>query len=185
MLLDEPPGEAPAGVTALCRYTGVARDLITGMKYRRQSDVAEWFAELAVERQRECSTVDVITWAPTSSVRRRRRGFDQAELVARHLARRWNVPVRRLLVRQGGGHQTGRSRAERLGGPAFRARPLTGRPDVLVVDDVVTTGATLWAAVAALRQAGAGEVRALALASTPPPEAHLGSSRPVPTGLGR
>jgi ComF family protein len=184
-LASAPIGEAPHGIAALWSYEGIARDLITGLKYRRQPTVAQWFADLASQRLPDHIDVDIITWAPTSTSRRHHRGFDQAELLARHLAHRWRVPARRLLTRGGGGHQTGRSRAQRLSGPVFRARRLSGSPTVLVVDDVVTTGATLWAAVVALRDAGAGEVRALAMAATPPPAALRTNDRPIPAGLGR
>lgn len=178
-------GEGPAGVICLRRYDGVVRDLITGMKYGAHIGVASWCAELVDEVRDECGVVDMITWAPTSSRRRRERGFDQAEVIARHVARRWAVPARRLLARQGHGHQTGRSRLERLGSPSFRARSLQGRPSIVVLDDVVTTGATLYAAVTALLDAGAGRVTALAVAATPPPAVIGTDSRPVPGRPGR
>jgi predicted amidophosphoribosyltransferase len=73
---------------------------------------------------------------------------------------------RRLLVRGPGDHQTGRSAAERWNGPAFAARPIPpGR--VLLVDDVVTTGATVAVAARALRLSGATSVVVLTLARTP------------------
>jgi predicted amidophosphoribosyltransferase len=163
----------------------VVRDLITGMKYGPHANVASWCAELADEVRDECGEVDVITWAPTSSRRRHERGFDQAELIARHVARRWAVPVRRLLTRHGGGHQTGRSRLERLAAPSFRARSPQGRPSIVVIDDVVTTGGTLYAARTALLDAGAGRVTALAIAATPPPAVIGTDHRPVRERPGR
>jgi predicted amidophosphoribosyltransferase len=112
--------------------------------------------------------LDVVTWAPTSDARRRSRGFDQGELVARHVARQLGVPCRRLLARSGPSvAQTGRSRIERLNGPEFVARPGLDGQRVIVVDDVVTTGATMRSAAAALRHAGASEPRLYAIASTP------------------
>jgi predicted amidophosphoribosyltransferase len=162
-----PPGDGPTGVVALRRYDGLVRDLITGMKYRRQPLVAAWFAEIADEVRSSLGYLDVVTWAPTSARRRRQRGFDQAELIARCVARRWRLPARRLLVRQPGHHQTGRSRSDRLGGPEFRAGAVLPGAAVLVVDDVVTTGATLYAAVSALREAGTTTVVAMAMAATP------------------
>jgi predicted amidophosphoribosyltransferase len=112
------------------------------------------------------NAVDVVTWAPTTAARRRARGFDQGELIARFVAAELCLPCRRFLRRRPGLPQTGRSAADRWSGPDFlvrRAPP--GR--VLVVDDVVTTGATVAAAARALRAAGASRVVVLALSRTP------------------
>ncbi|HEX8771251.1 MAG TPA: phosphoribosyltransferase family protein, partial [Acidimicrobiales bacterium] len=98
-----------------------------------------------------------MTWAPTTGARRRERGFDQAELLARAVARRLGLPCRRLLRRRPGPAQTGRDREGRQSGPAFTTRRVTGPARVLLVDDIVTTGATVSAAARALRAAGAIE----------------------------
>ena len=84
----------------------------------------------------------------------------------RIVARRLRRPCRRLLVRTGTVTQTGRSARERWAGPRFLVRrPAAGR--VLLVDDVVTTGATVAVAARALRLSGASRVVVLALARTP------------------
>jgi predicted amidophosphoribosyltransferase len=84
------------------------------------------------------------------------------------VARQLGVPCRRLLVRSGPAvAQTGRSRVERLNGPEFVARPDIAGQRAIVVDDVVTTGATMRAAAAALRHAGVIDPRLYAIASTP------------------
>ena len=77
------------------------------------------------------------------------------------------MPCRRLLWRQHGSPQAGHSRADRLRGPSFRARPAARPLRVLLIDDVVTTGSTLHAAATALRAAGVGHVTAVAVAATP------------------
>ena len=170
-LLGPRPQPGGHGVHAAVPFTGRARKVVLGLKYRNRRQVARHLAGLvvnAIVARGDHRGVDVVTWAPTSEARRRARGFDQGELVARHVARQLRVPCRRLLLRSGPATaQTGRSRVERLHGPEFIARPgLDGRR-VIVVDDVVTTGATLRAAAAALRHAGVVEPRLYAIASTP------------------
>jgi competence protein ComFC len=160
---------APPGVIAAVPFSGRARQVLLGFKYHNRRAIAAHLAGLLVNRMARSETqVDVVTWAPTSPRRRRSRGFDQAELIARQVARQLGVPCRRLLERDGPGDpQTGQGRAGRVHGPSFRSHPRVPRSRVLVVDDVVTTGATLASAATVLQQAGAREVVRAAVAATP------------------
>jgi predicted amidophosphoribosyltransferase len=163
------PVPTPPGLTsctAVLAYEGVARQLVTALKYRNRRNTVTSLAE-ALARS-SVHEVDVVTWAPTSASRRRARGFDQAELLARATARRMQRSSRRLLRRLGGPAQTGQSLAGRLSGPAFIATR-DGPRRVLLIDDVVTTGATLSAAARALRGAGATAVHGLVVARTAGP----------------
>lgn len=159
-------------VIAALPFAGRPRDVILGFKYGNRRQLGHHIAGLLVNRLLAegvvPDAVDVVTWAPTSRKRRRRRGFDQAELVAQRVAAQLGVPCRRLLERDGDDlPQTGRDRASRLHGPVFRASPRAAGERVLVVDDVVTTGATLRSAADALHRAGASRVVRAALATTP------------------
>jgi competence protein ComFC len=143
-----------------------------GFKYRNHRVVAALFAEVLLARLRDMpdiGRIDVVTWVPTTRERRMARGHDQAETLARMLGRSLGMPVRKLLERETVGHQTGNSREQRLVGVALRARTMSGPSSVLVVDDVVTTGATMRMAKQALTSAGAVRVVCIAVAATPAP----------------
>ena len=153
-------------------YVGLVRDLMLAFKYRNHRSVAALFADHLVARLKtsiEIERIDVVTWVPTTRERRTARGHDQAETLARIIGRSLGVPVRKLLVRETFGHQTGQSRENRLVGVSLRARSMNTPSTVLVVDDVVTTGATMRIAQRALYQAGATRVICAAVASTPAP----------------
>lgn len=166
-------------VIAALPFAGRPRDVLLGFKYGNRRQLAHHVAGLLVNRLLAAGVgphdIDVVTWAPTSRKRRRRRGFDQAEVVAQRVAAQLGVPCRRLLEREGDDTpQTGRDRTSRLHGPVFRASPRAAGERVLIVDDVVTTGATLRSAAVALRQAGAHSVVRSALATTPATVARRG-----------
>lgn len=167
---------SPIGITAALPFDGVAKDLIVALKFRHRRSAAVVLANHIVRRAHldRVDHVDIVTWAPTSARRIRRRGYDQAEVIARAVARQLGVPCRRMLYRAHGGPQTGKSRADRLAGPSFRARRPRPGLTVLVVDDVVTTGATLHTAARALRGAGVARVVLVAAAGAPLRHAPVG-----------
>jgi len=106
---------------------------------------------------------------PTSPLRSLARGFDPAAELAKALAELAGTepPARCLSRRQVGGRQVGRGRARRLGSPPIvRARGPVPR-SVVLVDDVLTTGATLSACARAARAAGARRVVAVTFTRRP------------------
>ncbi|MEY2966126.1 MAG: hypothetical protein RLY50_176 [Actinomycetota bacterium] len=181
----------PVTFAAAGRYDGDLRETVRELKYGGKTlaakMLAEMLSEMLVDPACECLAGRTanghspsVTWAPTSDARRRSRGYDQAELIARHFAALTGLRHRRLLRRISRGHQTGSTRKERLDGPSFVARAVRTQT-VVVVDDVMTTGATLHAAARALVVAGATEVVCLAVAHTPE---RSGSAEGDATGFG-
>jgi predicted amidophosphoribosyltransferase len=149
---------------ALLAYDADVRSAVTALKNRderaRVTRLADGLAALIPDVPGL-----VVTWAPTGQRRRRERGFDQAELLARAVARRRGLPARRLLTRRRGAPQAGLAAADRWQHPGFASR--RAPTNVLLIDDVATTGATLAAAATALRRAGAEAVHGLVVARAP------------------
>jgi predicted amidophosphoribosyltransferase len=131
----------------------------------------------AVAAHRECvdvldrrlpvlpTTLTVVA-APTIPAHVRARGFDHTALIAKALATRRGLAYQRVLARRGGaGTQHHRNRRERLRWAAEGLQVIAPAPsDVLLIDDVYTTGATAAACTAALRQAGARNIYIAVLA---------------------
>lgn len=145
-------------------HEGVARNLVAALKFRQLLPVAELMADrihwLAPAQMLSGTIVPV----PPAPARLRRRGFDPAGELAGALAERLQTEVDPCLRRRGGARQVGRRRAERVGHPPQVRVGGTAPRSILLVDDVLTTGATLGACARALRAAGAARVVAVTFA---------------------
>ena len=163
-----PPPPGVDAWAAAFAYRGVGRELVARVKYRNTRAVVPWLAATMAQAALTHGLVAAtVTWAPTT-VRAAARGFDPAEILARGVARELGARCLRLLDRRPGPPQTGLAATARRAGPHFVARRIAPS-HVLLVDDIATTGATLAAAAAALRVAGARNVVAVTAARTPPP----------------
>lgn len=165
-----PPFEA---LFAVWSYAPPFDRVVHALKFRRLDYLADDLARGIARRWgAELADCEVVVPVPLHWQRRLRRGFDQAELIAKPLAQALDRPLAAALRRARRTRPQARlGRRQRTGGEnPFRSRletAVAGRR-VLLVDDVVTTGATLGAAARELRRAGAAAVVAVAAGRTPP-----------------
>lgn len=152
-------------------YEGSLRELIHLFKYSGVRPLAAPFGRFLVQALPRETAFDVIVPMPLHWFKRWQRGFNQADLLAREIGKKWNVPVRSIVrrkkaTRPQAGLTNAKRRANMQGAFAIpRGRSLAGMR-VLLVDDVVTTGATASACARVLKRAGAAHVALLALART-------------------
>ena len=159
------------GVYVYGSYEGALRKLIHLLKYQGIRPLAKTFGRFlarAVPRER---SFDVIVPMPLHWRRRWQRGFNQAELLAREVSKIWNVPVRNVARRKRAtspqaGLTNAKRRANVSGAFAVKRGTRLDGMRVLLVDDVLTTGASASACARALKRAGARDVTVLALART-------------------
>jgi predicted amidophosphoribosyltransferase len=138
---------------------GVARRLIAALKFRSLLPAAEVIAERLAASPAAAEGWPVVP-VPASPSRRRRRGFDPAGEIARLLAQGTGANLVPCLRRGRGPRQVGRTRSERMARPPEIRAAGPAPQGVLLVDDVITTGATLSACAGALRRAGCARVAA-------------------------
>lgn len=162
---------------SFARYDPAMERILTLLKYSPAKPLACWLAcqiEPIVRAEPAFEKVDSVVPVPLDRGRLRQRGYNQAELIARPLAGRLGLPLtanllRRLRPRPPRLKLSRRERWETVRG-AFQAKPgrEVDRAHILLVDDVLTSGATLDACASALYSAGAEAVYAVTVARVLP-----------------
>lgn len=166
---------APRFVWITANHETMAQHLVRVYKFGHSRSAVHPLADLMantflsyVSPEQARSADFLIVPLPTATSRIRQRGFDHAALLAKALSKRLGLPYAQVLGRLGQSRQVGSSRAARLAqqsGNYFVRQPqrVAGR-NLLIIDDVITTGGSLLAASRALRAVGATHVDALVFA---------------------
>lgn len=156
---------------ALWQYTGVVRDSLMRYKFgQRRSYCTTYGRELAQKIRDSKISYDVITWVPVSALRKFSRGYDQVELIAEVVGRELGVAPVRLLHKHR--HNRKQSTVRGLEKKKRNVRGVYRVPDaeavrgkrILLLEDIITTGATIGEAAKTLKEAGAKEIHAACVA---------------------
>ncbi len=152
------------GASIAYRYEGITKELVGKMKYEGRRSIARYFAGKLPKADMGKDTI--VCYVPCDGPARRARGFDQAELIAKHYAKLNHLQFRNLLIRIEHKKQVGQKRQERFKNVEgnFVSRSNIGDSSVMLIDDVVTTGATISECAKTLRSAGAKKVWVVAIA---------------------
>ena len=164
-------------------YRGLLVRAVVLLKFEKIEPLAAYFGErLAAVARRDGLVADIVVPVPLHRTRERERGFNQAELIARETAKRLRLPVKPILLMRTKArpdkHILTNEERWRIVRGAFATRPgsQVDNKRVLLLDDVMTTGATLDACAGALLEAGAKSVIGLTVARA--------VRRETPTGIG-
>lgn len=150
-------------------YEGTLRKLIQVFKYGRVETLASPLGEMLASALPRDQRFDLIAPMPLHWMRRWTRGFNQADLLARAVGHRFGIPVRSVVRRtRSTAAQAGLTNAKRRanvsGAFAVKSKQQVRGRRILLIDDVLTTGATVSACGLALKKGGAVHVSVLTLA---------------------
>lgn len=139
-------------------YDEIASRIVKRFKYNGKKYYAEYIAELMLENDSYFDYIDIITFVPVSVKRKKERGFNQAEEIAKIIGKKLNIEVIDTLDKLGSGkHQAGLSQMDRrknlAGTFALKedVKKLIKDKNVMIIDDVFTTGSTLSECAKAIR----------------------------------
>ncbi len=154
-----------SGATVPYRFNGLVKECIYELKYYSNREMARFLARQLVQSV-DSNQFDFISFVPTTGRNQRRRGYNQAKLLAKEISSMCDLPLVTALARVQHVDQIGLNRNERLSAIKNNFVAIDGFSGkrVLLVDDVITTGATLNECAKTLKQAGVKSVWSIAVA---------------------
>lgn len=168
------PGKAYVRCVCAGTYTGKLRDSVLKFKFSNHPEYAKTYGPILAQAIRTYlpGAYDCITWMPVSPETLKKRGYDQAQLLAQEAAKSLGKETVSLLTKTGknvpqSSLEEGRQRWDNVAGVYTVSDPkqVAGQR-VLLIDDILTTGATLEEGAKVLRQSGASQVVAATLCRT-------------------
>lgn len=176
--LPEPPAKRHGEFFSVCisamPYDDTVRSSVLHMKLDPRVSYCETYGRMIAARVREelKDKFDLVSWIPTSPLHRVKRGFDQGEMMAQTVAAELELPLQKLLKRrlfsraQSNIPDAARRRANVLNAYRTVEDPAIDGKCILLIDDVITTGATLSECSRVLRLAGASRIVGATFAAT-------------------
>lgn len=156
-------------------YNDTAKELVRGIKFGHKKYFGKYLSAYLIDRYKEVYgniAIDCVIPVPLTKERRKERGYNQAEIIAKPLAEAIGIPldttlVTKAVVNKEQAKLSGREREENVVGAyeIKRKEDVVGK-NILIVDDVMTTGSTLSEIARILKEAKANEVFALTFAGT-------------------
>lgn len=161
-----------SGALTLWHYKNHVRGSLLRFKFHGHRSYAQGYASLLTHKLQDIhERYDLIAWVPVSKWRKLKRGYDQVELIAHAMCRQWQMTPVVCLKKirhnppQSGIASAAQRRANVLGAYAVPDPKLIAGKRILLVDDIITTGATISECGKTLMAAGAKEVYGVAVAA--------------------
>lgn len=158
---------------ALWQYTGAVRDSLIRCKFNRRRSYCETYGrELARRLKNAPFSFDIVTWVPVSFLRKWERGYDQVELITRRVGKELGIEAVKTLHKHRHNRRQARIKSKDARVANVRGVYKAADPEnfcgkqVLLIDDIVTTGATVSEAARILKKAGAKTVYVACVASS-------------------
>lgn len=169
------PNQSLDSIQSFAEYKNkVASQLVKSLKFNQTHETRKPIASSLLSLKIpliSSSSRTLVSAVPTANSRVRKRGWDQAKLIAKQYAKLKRLPYKSLLIRKSSFDQIGASKSARKAASAKFFSPhrlsLIQNSTIVLIDDVVTTGSSLSAAARTLKSAGASEVHALTFAHQP------------------
>lgn len=153
------------GVITNFRMSGYMKELIYQLKYYGHRETAIFLSQ-HISPNLANLKIDLVTYVPATGKSQRRRGYNQAQILAKEVAKSMNLPLQSTLLRLRHTDQIGLGRSQRFDSVKgnFLSRGNQIGKNILIIDDVITTGATLNECAKILKASGAKKIWGLAVA---------------------